>query len=81
MRVMSGLAVEDAQDFIETLDVDGDGVVNVNEFIAATMEEQQFHTRKRMLQAFEKFDNDGDKSLSMKEIEIALGSDKIAEDI
>jgi calcium-dependent protein kinase len=81
LRVVTGLAVEDAQTFIDSLDVDGDGVVNVKEFIAATMEEQQFHTRKRMLQAFEEFDHDGDKSLSAEEIKLALGSDNIAEDI
>ena len=81
MRTMTGLAIEDAQTFIESLDVDGDGVVNVNEFIAATMEEQQFHTRKRMLQAFDEFDNDGDKSLSAAEIKVALGSDSVATEI
>ena len=81
LRQVTGIAVKDAQSFLDSLDVDGDGVVNVNEFIAATMEEQQFNTRKRMLQAFEKFDNDGDMILSVSEIKKALGSDKIAEEI
>ena len=74
-------SVQDAQLFLSTLDADGDGVVNIAEFVAATMKEQQYLTRQRILQAFETFDTDGSKSLSSEEVAHALGGDHLAKNI
>lgn len=73
--------VQDAQLFLSTLDADGDGVVNIAEFVAATMKEQQYLTRQRIWQAFETFDTDGSQSLSANEVAKALGGDHLAKTI
>jgi calcium-dependent protein kinase len=77
----SHTSMQDAQLFLQSLDSDGDGVVNVDEFIAATMKEQQYLTHQRIHMAFETFDTDQSKSLNMEEITQALGGDNLAKNI
>lgn len=51
-------------------DVDGDGTIDYNEFVAATINVNQLEKEDLILKAFRKFDTDGSDSISMQELEV-----------
>lgn len=50
-------------------DVDGDGFIDYNEFVAATMNVNQLEKEDLIYKAFQEFDEDGSNSISMDELE------------
>ena len=50
-------------------DVDGDGVIDYNEFVAATMNVNQLEKEEVIWRAFSEFDTDGSGSISASELE------------
>jgi EF hand len=52
-------------------DVDGDGVIDYNEFVAATINVNQLEKEELIYKAFQQFDTDNSNSISMDELEKA----------
>lgn len=50
-------------------DVDGDGFIDYNEFVAATMNVNQLEKEDLIYKAFQEFDEDGSNSISIQELE------------
>ena len=50
-------------------DVDGDGFIDYNEFVAATLNVNQLEKEDLIYKAFQEFDEDGSNSISMDELE------------
>ena len=56
---------------MKAADVDGDGVIDYNEFVAATLNVNQLEKEELIAKAFKQFDTDGSNSISMEELEQA----------
>ena len=50
------------------MDVDHDGTIDINEFIAATMARHVYLQEERLYAAFKAFDLDGNGKISMEEL-------------
>ena len=73
---------EEFAQLIQALDIDGDGTIGYEEFIAATMETKHWDTAGRLEEAFACLDTDGSHYLETEEVAKALGeSDANAQDI
>ena len=64
---------EEFAQLIEALDIDGDGTIGYEEFVAATMETKHWATTDRLEEAFAALDTDGSESLDVAEVAAALG--------
>ena len=68
---------EELQNIFEAIDLDNNGVINYNEFIAATFDKKKNTTKENVYQAFKMFDVDKSGKISLKEIEkIVQGQSK-----
>ena len=65
---------EEFANMMNTLDIDGDGEIGYEEFIAGTMELKHWATAERMEEVFHMLDKDNSKGLELNEIKVALGS-------
>ena len=65
------IPAEDVVAIMAAADVDGDGVIDYNEFVAATMNVNQLEKEDLIYKAFQQFDEDGSESISMDELEKA----------
>lgn len=54
-------------------DADGSGALEFDEFIAAALNRRKLFTKKNVMKAFEWFDTDGSKTISVEEIKDVLG--------
>lgn len=61
---------EEVAKILAAADVDGDGTIDYNEFVAATINVNQLEKEDLILKAFRKFDTDGSDSISMQELEV-----------
>jgi calcium-dependent protein kinase len=50
-------------------DVDGDGMIDYNEFVASTINVNQLQKEELIHKAFQEFDEDGSNTISLKELE------------
>lgn len=64
---------EEFANLMNTLDIDGDGEIGYEEFIAGTMELKHWATAERMEEVFHMLDKDNSKGLELQEIKLALG--------
>ena len=64
---------EEFANMMNTLDIDGDGEIGYEEFIAGTMELKHWATAERMEEVFHLLDKDNSKGLELEEIKVALG--------
>jgi calcium-dependent protein kinase len=62
------IPVDEVQQIMEAADVDGDGQIDYNEFVAATMNVNQLEKEDLIYKAFQQFDTDGSNSISVDEL-------------
>ena len=55
------------------MDIDGDGQIDYQEFLVATMKTKHWYTNERLLVAFERLDDDNSGYLERQEVIDALG--------
>eukprot|EP00349_Pseudokeronopsis_sp_Brazil_P006537 CAMPEP_0202966692 /NCGR_PEP_ID=MMETSP1396-20130829/11239_1 /ASSEMBLY_ACC=CAM_ASM_000872 /TAXON_ID= /ORGANISM="Pseudokeronopsis sp., Strain Brazil" /LENGTH=58 /DNA_ID=CAMNT_0049690885 /DNA_START=1730 /DNA_END=1906 /DNA_ORIENTATION=- len=55
------------------MDIDGNGKVDIQEFIAAVIDHKQLHQESFLSKAFNLFDIDGDGQITKKELQRVLG--------
>jgi len=69
----SGVGVSELMDILKDVDMDGDGVIEYTEFVAATYEFQQSMQEHAVLDIFRMFDQDGSGRVTKAEILQSLG--------
>ena len=71
------------QNFLDSLDIDGDGMIDYSEFLVATMRTKHWHTTERLRLAFDQLDVDNSGQLDRDEVRSALGGndDALADEI
>jgi len=75
---LSGLP-ENMKELLMEMDVDGSGSIDYTEFLAASLDQQQYHQEKICWAAFTVFDADGSGTISRVELEQVLASGQLAE--
>lgn len=63
----------DLESMMRTMDEDGDGVINYDEFITATADRQLVHHQNNIWWAFCEYDTNGDGFITAEELRAALG--------
>lgn len=63
------IPAEEVMSIMAAADVDGDGFIDYNEFVAATINVNQLEKEDLIYKAFQEFDEDGSNSISMDELE------------
>jgi len=64
----NNLPEEDIQRIIRDADIDGDGTIDYEEFIAATINQNKLEREEHLKKAFEHFDLNGDGMISHDEL-------------
>jgi calcium-dependent protein kinase len=59
----------------EEADADGNGEIDFDEFIAATMDKDKFLSKENIAAAFREFDRDGNGKISLDEIKLVIGEE------
>eukprot|EP01025_Chloroclados_australasicus_P022122 TRINITY_DN2296_c0_g1_i1.p2 TRINITY_DN2296_c0_g1~~TRINITY_DN2296_c0_g1_i1.p2 ORF type:complete len:497 (-),score=108.07 TRINITY_DN2296_c0_g1_i1:352-1842(-) len=68
----ANLPDEELQNIMANADVDGDGVIEYEEFLASTMHINKLEDDEAMFQAFQHFDTDKNGKISLDELKVAL---------
>merc|ERR1712187_927886 len=68
----------DLQQIMEDVDSDGSGVIDYTEFLAATLDKQQFIKEDVCWTAFRLFDRNNDGKISQEELKAVLSDDPLA---
>lgn len=63
------IPAEEVMAIMAAADVDGDGFIDYNEFVAATLNVNQLEKEDLIYKAFQEFDEDGSNSISTEELE------------
>lgn len=71
---ISQLSNENLQELVQGLDVDGSGMIDYTEFLAATLDRQQYDSERLCWNAFRVFDRNGDGSITRDELAEVLKS-------
>ena len=58
---------------MNTVDIDGNGTIDYNEFVLATINKTKLLDKEKLEQTFKLFDKDGNGFISKEEIEEVLG--------
>lgn len=75
------IPAEEVMAIMAAADVDGDGFIDYNEFVAATLNVNQLEKEDLIYKAFQEFDEDGSNSISTEELEKALAKFGITDDV
>merc|ERR1719446_1983742 len=67
----------DLQAILEGVDADGSGVIDYTEFLAATLDKQQYMKEDVCWAAFSVFDRNGDGNISKDELKQVLNSEDV----
>jgi calcium-dependent protein kinase len=71
------IPAEEVTAIMSAADVDGDGVIDYHEFVAATINVNQLEKEDLIHKAFQEFDEDCSNSISLEELEkVQLSSSK-----
>ncbi|VEU41030.1 unnamed protein product [Pseudo-nitzschia multistriata] len=71
----SGLPPEDTRAIFDSVDLDGSGLIQYTEFLAATIEAQGAISEERLAEAFDRFDSDDSGHISVDNLAELLGKD------
>ena len=66
------ISEQDLGHLMSVADVDGDGLIDYNEFVASTMHISKLEKEELLQKAFAQLDRDGSGSISVEELSIAL---------
>merc|ERR1711972_1197167 len=69
----------DLQQIMEDVDSDGSGVIDYTEFLAATLDKQQFIKEDVCWTAFRLFDRNNDGKISQEELKAVLNDDEVGD--
>lgn len=69
-----------AETLFKSMDQDGDGKIDFNEFITAAVEQFSYFREEELLETFKMIDLDGSGKLSKQEIKMALKKDNVSEE-
>lgn len=67
---------ENTISLLKQMDIDGDGQIDYQEFLVATMKTKHWYTNERLLVAFERLDDDNSGYLERQEVIDALGGNE-----
>lgn len=70
---------DNLKELMVEMDVDGSGSIDYSEFLAATLDKQQYNQESVCWTAFQVFDADGSGTISRKELEQVLTNGKLEE--
>ncbi|CAA7054317.1 unnamed protein product [Microthlaspi erraticum] len=71
-KLGSKLSETEVKQLIEAADVDGNGTIDLDEFISATMHRYKLDRDEHVYKAFQHFDKDNNGHITREELEIAL---------
>jgi len=66
-------AEEEVEKIMEHIDIDGNGYIDLTEFVIATIDKKNLLSRERLISAFTMFDRDGSGAISAEEVKEVLG--------
>ena len=67
-------ATKEVEKIMNTVDLDGNGTIDYNEFVLATINKKKLLDKEKLEQTFKLFDKDGNGFISKEEIEEVLGT-------
>jgi calcium-dependent protein kinase len=70
-------ATKEVEKIMNTVDIDGNGTIDYNEFVLATINKTKLLDKEKLEQTFKLFDKDGNGFISKEEIEEVLGTSVI----
>ena len=70
-------ATKEVEKIMNTVDLDGNGTIDYNEFVLATINKKKLLDKEKLEQTFKMFDKDGNGFISKEEIEEVLGTSVI----
>ena len=70
-------ATKEVEKIMNTVDLDGNGTIDYNEFVLATINKKKLLDKEKLEQTFKLFDKDGNGFISKEEIEEVLGTSVI----
>ena len=65
---------------MKSIDVDRNGTIDYNEFLAATMDKDKLTSKKNLEVAFKTFDRDGSGTINLNEIKCIFDNSKVKDD-
>ena len=65
-------ATKEVEKIMNTVDLDGNGTIDYNEFVLATINKKKLLDKEKLEQTFKMFDKDGNGFISKEEIEEVL---------
>jgi len=74
-----GLESNDFESLMASIDVNGSGMINYTEFVAASLDMRQYLQEDVLWQAFSQFDRDGSGTISKDELRLLLGDEDVSD--
>jgi len=80
-RLGSNLSKTEVEQLMEAADVDGNGTIDIDEFISATMHRYRLDRDDHVYQAFQHFDKDNDGHITKEELEMAMKEHGVGDEV